>query len=981
MTRPGLYLLGPPRIEVGGALLEVDTRKAVALLAYLALTRRSQTRDTLAGLLWPDHGQKRARAALRRTLSSLARAREEGWLEVSRDMVGLDHEAVWVDVDRFRERLAECADHGHPETEVCPACLPPLSEAVSLYRDDFLAGFGLRDSFAFDDWQYFQAEELRRELAGVLEKLAWGHGTAGEWEAAIASARRRLLLDPLHEPAHRTLMQLYALSGERASALRQYRECVRILEKELGVAPLEETTLFYRAIQEGSDIPPLPANTAPGTGSDPMPDIPPGHEAAPVPADTSPAITSSIANGSPLIGRDSGWSALEEAYAAAGSALVVLEGEAGIGKTRLAEEFLASAAGRGAAVLTARCYGGEMDLAYGPFVEALEAAAERPELAARLEQAPPGALAEASRLLPALAGKLPEVTPLPPLDTPGARSRFFEGVVRTLLAALGDASRDDSPPGILFVDDLQWADEASLDLLSYLVRRLRGRPLMVLVAWREELVPEDHRLRALVSETREMATVVRLLRLDETAVREMVARSGASPELGERLYRETEGLPLFLIEYLTAISRGGLDPGGEAWSLPGGVQSLLRGRLREPGETGGQLLAAAAVIGRSFDFDTLREASGRGEEETVTALEELISHRLIREVPTESGEGSPLYDFSHDKLRALAYEETSLARRRLLHRRVAGTLAARARREKGSSAAQIAHHYRLAGRDEEAAEQYALAGEHARSLSAHAEALSHFGTALALGHPDAARLHEAIGDIHTLRGEYGAATTSYETAAARTEGPALAGIERKLGDVHARRGEWELAEGHYRTALEDLDGTNHAGERAHLYADLGLLRHHQGRAGEAEELAKQALELAADDPRALARAHNTAGMLARSRGDWDTALRHLGRSLELAETLGDPDARVAALNNLALVYGAAGDMDRAIHEAEAALALCIASGDLHREAALRNNLADLFHAAGLPEESMSQLKRAVEIFAEVGEEETMQPGIWKLTEW
>ncbi len=122
-------------------------------------------------------------------------------------------------------------------------------------------------------------------------------------------------------------------------------------------------------------------------------------------------------------------------------------------------------------------------------------------------------------------------------------------------------------------------------------------------------------------------------------------------------------------------------------------------------------------------------------------------------------------------------------------------------------------------------------------------------------------------------------------------------------------------------------------------------------------------------------------MLARSRGDWDTALRHLGRSLELAETLGDPDARVAALNNLALVYGAAGDMDRAIHEAEAALALCIASGDLHREAALRNNLADLFHAAGLPEESMSQLKRAVEIFAEVGEEETMQPGIWKLTEW
>jgi len=976
VTRPGLFLLGPPRIEAGGALLEVDTRKAVALLAYLALTRRRQTRDSLAGLLWPDHGQKRARAALRRTLSSLARAREEGWLEVERDTVGLDHDGVWVDVDRFRELLAECTTHGHQEAEVCPACLSPLSEAASLYRDDFLAGFGLRDSFAFDDWQYFQAEELRRELAAALEKLARGHGATGEWEAAIAHARRRLLLDPLHEPAHRTLMQLYALSGERASALRQYRECVRILEKELGVAPLEETTLFYRAVQEGATIPPFSATAT-------TPDTTPYRAVPSEATDANSVDIASVPAGSPLIGREAGWAALEEAHAAAssGSALVVLEGEAGIGKTRLAEEFLARAAGRGVAVLTARCYGGEMDLAYGPFVEALRTVAERPDLAGRLEHAPPGALAEASRLLPAFAGKLTQTPSLPPLDTPGARSRFFEGVVRTLLAALGGAPPDDTPPGILFVDDLQWADEASLDLLSYLVRRLRGRPLTVLIAWREELVPEDHRLRALVSEARETATYVRLSRLDEAAVGELASRSGAPPELGERLYRETEGLPLFLAEYLAAISRGDLDPGGGAWSLPGGVQSLLRGRLREPGETGGQLLAAAAVIGRSFDFDTLREASGRGEEEAVTALEELISHRLIREVPNESGEGSPLYDFSHDKLRSLAYEETSLARRRLLHRRVAGTLAARARREKGSSAAQIAHHYRLAGRDEEAAEQYALAGAHARSLSAHAEALSHFGTALALGHPDAARLHEAIGDVHTLRGEYGAATASYETAAARTEGLALAGIERKLGDVHARQGEWELAEGHYRTALEGLEDTDHAAERAHLYADLGLLRHHQGRAGEAEELADRALGLAADDPRALARAHNAAGMLARSRGDWDTALRYLGHSLELAEALADPDARVAALNNLALVHGAAGDTELAIEEAEDALALCAASGDLHREAALRNNLADLLHAAGLPEESMSQLKRAVEIFAEVGEEETMQPGIWKLTEW
>ena len=957
MARTTLLLLGPPRVETGGSPLEVDTRKAVALLAYLALTGRRHTRDALCALLWPEHGQTRARAALRRTLSSLARARNEGWLEVDRETVGLVTDEVWVDVDRFRSLLAGCAAHGHPAGEVCPACIPALSEAVSLYRDDFLAGFGLRDSFAFDDWQFFQAEELRRELAGALERLARGHAEAREWDPAIGHARRLLLLDPLHEPAHRLLMHLYALAGERAAALRQYRECARVLERELGVAPLEETTLLYRSIKEGSPVPPLS-----GGGETTAPEAPPA----------------ALASESPLVGRQKEWAALETAYGAAGGGgVVAIEGEAGIGKTRLAEEFLARVRGGGAATLAVRCYAGETDLAYGPFVEALGILAERRDLAGRLAGAPAHAIGEASRLLPSLASLVPEVPDLPPMDTPGARSRFFEGVSALLLAALCG-----EPPGVLFVDDLHWADEASLDLLVYLARRLGGRPLLLMVAWREELVPEDHRLRALLAEGR--AQIVRLSRLDRAAVEELVSSAGTR-DLGPRLYEETEGLPLFLAEYLAAISGGALEADGGAWSLPDGVRGLLHGRLRALGQTDAQLLAAAAVIGRSFDFDTPREASGRGEEETIAALEALISARLIREVPQEAGEG-PVYDFSHDKLRALVYEETSLARKRLLHRRVAGALASRARRlpEPGSTAAQTAHHYRLAGHDREAAESYKLAGEHARALSANAEALSHLGAALALGHPDAAGLHEAMGDVQTLQGEYGAALASYEASAALREGIALARVERKLGDVYGRRGEWEMAAIHYETALSGLEDSAGAdGERARLYADMSLLSHHRGRDGEALELASRALELAgaAGDTRALAQAHNTAGMLARSAGNWASAERHLRQSLELAEALGDRGATVAALNNLALTHGAAGETTRAIETAEAAVALCVGYGDRHREAALRNNLADLLHAAGRKEESMAQLKEAVSIFAELGEEETMQPEIWKLTEW
>src|SRR5919202_5946863 len=392
-----ISLLGAPRIEASGEPLEVDTRKAIALLAYLAVTRRRHARDALAGLLWPEYNQTRARAALRRTLSSLGEARAQGWLEVDRHSVGLGGDGVWVDVDRFRELLAECRTHGHHEAEVCPECLPPLSEAVALYRDDFLAGFALRDSASFDDWQFFQAEEVRGELAGALERLSRGHGALGEWDEAISCARRWLALDSLHEPAHRWLMQLYAWAGQRAGALRQYRECVRVLQERLGVSPLEETTRIYETIKE-SDLPPPPVfrdrATAPQSEERETEAAGEDHR---------------LAHGEPLVGRDEEWGALLGAYEAAVARghLVVLEGEAGIGKTRLAEEFVAYAASQGSATVTARCYPGETDLAYAPFVEGLSAAIAREGVTARLREIPVYLLAEASRLLPELTDHLP----------------------------------------------------------------------------------------------------------------------------------------------------------------------------------------------------------------------------------------------------------------------------------------------------------------------------------------------------------------------------------------------------------------------------------------------------------------------------------------------------------------------------------------------------------------------------------------------
>ncbi len=984
MSGAALFFLGPPRIERDGVPVDVDTRKAVALAAYLALARQRQSRDALAALLWPEYEE--GRAALRRTLSVLNKALGPGWLNVDRASVDLDRSGrLWVDVDLFQGRLEECRTHGHPEAETCPACLPALREAVALYQGDFLAGFTLRDSPEFDDWQFFQAEGLRRDLAGALERLTRLLGAQGELESAIAYARRWLGLDPLHEPAHRSLMELYAWAGQRAAALRQYRECVRVLEQELGVPPLEATTQLYQAIKENRAPPPpaAPQSRVLAQQGD--------EERISPPRETAPAARPDY----PLVGRSAEWATLLAAYAAAGANahLVVLEGEAGIGKTRLAEEFLAHVRARGGVTLTGRCYEGETDFAYGPFVELLRVAVGQLARDGMPDSVLVPALSEAARLLPELAG----LPPAPPLDSPGAQTRFFEGVGQVLLAASGDGR-----PGVLFVDDAHWADAASLDLLAYLVRRVRVQPLCVLVAWRSEHVPAGHRLRRVLSEAQRFGaiTLLPLARLSRSSVEEWVRSMAAAgttrlggrtsgrplPEgLGQRLYEETEGVPLVLSEYLTAIAQGALAAGDPRWDLPGGVRDVLRSRLAAVSETGRQVLATAAVVGRSFDFDTVQIASGRSEEITVAALEELIAQGIVGEVGG-SGDGlAPAYDFRHEKLRALVYEETSLARRRLLHRRVAEALVRHGgRRETGSLAGQIAHHYRLAGREAEAATYFKAAGEHARSLYASAEALAQFQSALALGHPEAGALHEAIGDLHTLLGEYAAALTSYETAAAVSAPDALARIEHKLGDIHHRRGEWELAESSFRAALAALGEEGPPADRARVYADWSLLAHRQGGTDQAIAFASRALELAerAQDPRALAQVHNVLGILASRWGEPERARRHLEQSAALAETLGDPGARAAALNNLALACGAGGALDRALELAEAALALCAAQGDRHREAALHSNLADLLHAAGEAEAALAHVKQAVVIYAEIGVEAgTVQPQIWKLAEW
>jgi predicted ATPase/DNA-binding SARP family transcriptional activator len=325
-----LRFLGPPQIELGGVPVEVDTRKAIALVAYLAVTRQVHSRESLAALLWPEYEPERAYANLRRTLWAFNKAAGDAWLDAGQETIGLARDVdLWSDVDAFRDRLAECRTHAHAEAEVCPACLEPLARAADLYRDDFLAGFALRDSPAFDEWQFFEAESLRSELASALQKLVRLQTAQGDLEPAIETARRWLALDPLHEPAHRELMRLYAWSGRRSAALRQYQECVRVLDEELGAPPEEETALLHDTIQR-NELPQAPGKSA----STPEPLV----GAAPSRRDHLPLQPT------PFVGREQELAEIAALLGDPDCRLLTLVGPGGAGKTRLALEAAAQAA-------------------------------------------------------------------------------------------------------------------------------------------------------------------------------------------------------------------------------------------------------------------------------------------------------------------------------------------------------------------------------------------------------------------------------------------------------------------------------------------------------------------------------------------------------------------------------------------------------------------------------------------------------------
>lgn len=718
MSTLQVHLLGTMEISCQGQPLPTPpTLKSQALLAYLILHRdQPQPRDRLAGLFWGDRPERKARRSLTTALWHIRRGLPaKDWLPSDVQTVQFVPQAdLWLDVEAFAASAARDD-------------LADLRSAVDLYRGDFLLGLA-------DDWIVSERYRLQTRYEEVLARLVACHEARGEHRAALTTAQRLLARNPLREQAYRAAMRAYGHLGRRNAALEQYQRCQEILQEELAVEPAAETTALYQAIREGR----FAVSAAPT-------DLPAAvPAAAPVPPPVSSPLD--VATAAPFVGREEELATLQSHWQRAQAekgGLVLISGEAGVGKTRLVAELTDRLRWQGARVLTGRCYEFERTLPYQPFAEALRGSL--PTLTAdRLTGLPRRVLGEVARLVPELGERDPELTPAAVGHSGQEQARLFDGLARFL------AHWSTQEALLLILEDLHWAGQSTLQLLHYLARQLAEQPVLLVGTFRPEEVCPKHPLRDLRRGlAREgLAQLLTLTPLSTEAVElllvEMSGAGEAVRPLARRLYRETAGNPFFLIETVKAcfelewiqLEEGVWQGDFERISridlpLPLGVREVIQARVGRLGQEAQDAVRLAAVLGREFDYEPLELAWDRGEEATLEALDELLRRRLIEEGTGAMGRD---YAFSHHKIQEAVYAGLPQRHRQHLHARVGLALEQLYGNE---AAGELAHHF-LQGSEidpplaDKAVRYLLLAGDVERLAYAHQEAIDHYEQALAL---------------------------------------------------------------------------------------------------------------------------------------------------------------------------------------------------------------------------------------------------------
>lgn len=704
-----IQLLGGFQISnQAGPLSGFANTRLQSVLTYLVLARSTpQSRQQLAYLFWPDSTDKQARTNLRNSLHLL-----RTHLPDAERFVNIDTLTVqWrpdapadIDVVTFDDDVTTAQRAQDPAAQEAA-----LTRAIALYVGDLLPN-------CYDEWILSVREEWQQRYISACEQLIDLLDRRRDHRTALDHAQRLLQYDPLLETTYGRLMQLHAALGDRAAALRVYHLCRSTLDRELGVEPSPTTQAIYERLLN------LDGPTTP---------------------------VEALRTTTPLVGRATAWQALQQLWqsatqtvspsrsgpAIANKQLVLVNGEAGIGKTRLVEELSEAVRRQGAATAMAYCYPAGGRLAYAPLQSWLRA----PEIERHRHTLAPSWRHELARLLPELLDADAVPAEPSPITDAAHRRRLFEAVLHALTA--GDA------PLLLILDDIQWCDRDTLEWVEFLLHSRTRQPLLLVATLRSgETTPDDplSTLRLTLERT-ELLVDIDLMRFTQAETIELVANlTGTQPDDEEalKLYEETAGVPLFVVETIRARHQQPAEQGtasdkpplsstvsaANALLLPAKIQSVIEGRLVRLSPDARALADLAAVVGRAFATRLLTQASTLGEDELVQGLDELWQQQIIHE---HAGRLEETYTFVHDKLREVVYGLLSPMRRRQLHRRVAEALEA-LQTVSGDVSAQIASHYELAGQPLVAVEWHQRAAHAAHRLSALQDALGHLNRALEL---------------------------------------------------------------------------------------------------------------------------------------------------------------------------------------------------------------------------------------------------------
>lgn len=970
-----IYILGPFRIEREGRPIpprEWARPKDRALLKLLALERgHLVAQDRLLELLWPNLAPAAATnnlrvsiSRLRKTLTSEPPDTTIGPSIIRRDGDGYtlaSDTSVWVDLEEFRRRLGQGREWRR-RGAWAPA-VGAYRAAEALYRGD------LFEEDPYEEWTLHPREQLQEVHLAVWEELADCLIHLGLLGEAVEVCERGLADERTREGLYVQLMRAHGASGRLAEALQAYERCRGALVEELGADPGPAVRTAHERLLRGE---------APSTGYESE-----GHRQQISGRDivdgqslprASPTFSAVGRVHLPCVGREEELarltSSLDTTLVGRGH-LTLVHGEPGIGKSRLLEEFERLATARDARVLAARCYEMERDLPYAPLAEALSnfllERVDPAEVPAALGRWGP----QLATLVPALRDLDPGIPLHRPLRPDAERAALMAGL-RHLLLALGRRA-----PLVLLLDDLQWADDSTLQFLHYLARRLSREPVLVAGSYRTGEVEPDHPLQRLLDSLVHDGAAPQVLELDCLLAYHVAALlpavSGSATRgraLAARLHRETDGHPLFLVETLQTLLETGvltLDQQG-VWGesgehgpapepsregedrspLPSSLREVILRRFGRLNEQERRLLAAAAVVERGFGAEVLARMTGLALDPTLDGLEALASRHFVQ--PAASGAG---FDFRHEMIRETVYAGLNIDRRRSLHARAAEALEALAEGRPEAlrqAAGELAYHCLQAERWGLAFRYALLAGDHARDAFASHEALAHYRRAA-----DVAEKHPTLLD----------------------EGERAKLLER-LGRARAELGELEEAVCHFEALREVARGLGDRpleGRALVALADAHFWRHDFGRA---ESLAAEALKLSKElDNRGLrAGTLVSAANVAMAQGRTDDAERHCGAVLSLAgeqtpkEDIEEPmvaGARLNALGWLGLLRELQGDHDRALPAIQASLRL---GHELHNPfltGRSRFALGMSLGNRGRYEEALATLKEALQLAEEAGD--------------